>query len=243
MAAPSPVLPATELPELYDYLLKFILIGDSGVGKSCLLFHFLNDRVRDPSPHTIGVEFASTLMRLPSSIPSPAADPKTSSKTLKVQCWDSAGQERFRSVTRNYYRGACGAAIVYDITSRRSFENLSTWLADARNLASPDLEVCIVGNKLDQAGEREVSYEEASQWAQDNNAAFVEASSKNGDNVEKPFTLLARAILGAIESGNVDPDRAGSGVSYGEGALRRVNAWDGKLSEGDKSGWLGGKCC
>ncbi|BGO91527.1 hypothetical protein NBRC10512v2_003798 [Rhodotorula toruloides] len=247
----SSSLPATELPELYDYLLKLILIGDSGVGKSCLLYHFLNDRIRDPSPHTIGVEFASTLMRLPSSIPSSSsistsASPSSrpaASKTLKVQCWDSAGQERFRSVTRNYYRGACGAVVVFDITSRRSFESLTSWLSDARALASPDLEVVVVGNKLDQEDDRQVPYLEASRWAQEHGALYVETSSKTGENVEQPFILLARAILLAVESGKLDPDKTGSGVSYGERALRRVSSWNGSLTGGGKGGLLGGKCC
>ncbi len=88
------------------------------MGKSCLMHHFLNDNFRDPSPHTIGVEFSSTLMRLPSTAPQAvsAGGRVPNSKTLKVQLWDTAGQERFRSVTRNYYRGACGAVVVYDIT-------------------------------------------------------------------------------------------------------------------------------
>ncbi|GJN90506.1 hypothetical protein Rhopal_003517-T1 [Rhodotorula paludigena] len=237
MSESSLSLAATELPELYDYLLKMILIGDSGVGKSCLLYHFLNDR---------SVEFASTLMRLPSSLPpssTMSGVPASSSKTLKVQCWDSAGQERFRSVTRNYYRGACGAVVVYDITSRRSFESLQSWLSDARALASPDLEVVIVGNKVDQEDERQVPYLEASRWAQEHGALFVETSSKTGENVEQPFILLARAVLLAIESGKLDPDKTGSGVSYGERALRRVSSWNGSLSGSGGKGKLFGKCC
>ncbi|POY74554.1 hypothetical protein BMF94_2315 [Rhodotorula taiwanensis] len=259
-AAPSgPFLPATvlathkELPELYDYLLKFIIIGDSGVGKSCLLYHFLNDRIRDPSPHTIGVEFASTLMRLPSIAPSSTSYPAGSggqasgiqipaSKTLKVQCWDSAGQERFRSVSRQYYRGACGAVVVFDITSRRSFEALASWLSDARTLASSDLEVVVVGNKLDQEEDRQVPYLEASRWAQEHNATYVETSSKTGENVEQPFILLARSILLAVETGKLDPEKPGSGVSYGERALRRVSSWNGSLTSG-RGKLFGGKCC
>jgi len=95
------------------------------VGKSCLMHHFLNDNFRDPSPHTIGVEFSSTLMRLPSTAPQAvsAGGRVPNSKTLKVQLWDTAGQERFRSVTRNYYRGACGAVVVYDITVSHSLTN------------------------------------------------------------------------------------------------------------------------
>ncbi|GAA5897192.1 hypothetical protein JCM8208_003751 [Rhodotorula glutinis] len=238
--------PFTELPELYDYLCKLIVIGDSGVGKSCLLHYFLNDKIRDPSPHTIGVEFASTLMRLPSSLPASAgaAPGTTSSKTLKVQCWDSAGQERFRSVARNYYRSACGAVVVYDITSRKSFEALHSWLSDARALASPELQVVVVGNKMDQEDDRQVPYLEGSRWAQDNGALFVETSSRRGDNVEQPFILLARAILLAVESGKLDPDKAGSGVSYGERALRRISSWSGSLNGGSSKGkLLGGKCC
>ncbi|ORY89425.1 P-loop containing nucleoside triphosphate hydrolase protein [Leucosporidium creatinivorum] len=232
---------ATELPEIYDFLLKFILIGDSGVGKSCLMHHFLNDVFRDPSPHTIGVEFSSTLMRLPSSTPAAtiAGSRIPNSKTLKVQLWDTAGQERFRSVTRNYYRGACGAVVVYDITSRASFNSLSSWLADARALASPDLAVVIVGNKLDQEEDRQVPYLEASRWAQEHDVLFMETSSLSGENVEQPFILLARSILLAIESGQLDPDKAGSGVSYGERALRRVSSW----GSGLKSTHRGGKCC
>ncbi|GAA5960801.1 hypothetical protein JCM8115_000158 [Rhodotorula mucilaginosa] len=246
-----------ELPELYDYLLKFIIIGDSGVGKSCLLYHFLNDRIRDPSPHTIGVEFASTLMRLPSIASSSSSSPYPTtgtsngimpdtrippSKTLKVQCWDSAGQERFRSVSRQYYRGACGAVVVFDITSRRSFEALSSWLSDARTLASPDLEVVVVGNKLDQEEDRQVPYLEASRWAQEHNALYVETSSKTGENVEQPFILLARSILLAVETGKLDPEKPGSGVSYGERALRRVSSWNGSLTSG-RGRIFGGKCC
>ncbi|GAA5893753.1 Rab family GTPase [Sporobolomyces salmoneus] len=236
----------TELPELYDYLLKFILIGDSGVGKSCLMYHFLNDGYRDPSPHTIGVEFASTLMRLPSSSPdrSVAGARIANSKTLKVQIWDTAGQERFRSVTRNYYRNAAGCIIVFDITSRRSFESLPVWLSDARALGSPDLEVVIVGNKCDRPEEdRQVPFLEASRWAQDHGALFVEASSKTGENVEQPFLLLARSLLLAIESGQIEPDAAGSGVSYGSRELRRVSSWNSGGGDAEKKGMLGGKCC
>ncbi|KAI5480576.1 hypothetical protein MNV49_000272 [Pseudohyphozyma bogoriensis] len=216
--------------------------GDSGVGKSCLMHHFLNNRFRDPSPHTIGVEFSSTLLRLPSSTPAAevAGTRVPFSKTLKVQLWDTAGQERFRSVTRNYYRGACGAVIVYDITSRKSFEALDTWLTDARALASADMAVVIVGNKLDQEENRQVPYLEASRWAQEHDVLFMETSSLSGDNVEQPFVLLARSVLLAIESGRLDPEKAGSGVSYGERTLRRVSSWGSGLRGPKKAG---GGCC
>ncbi|RDB29157.1 Ras-related protein Rab-4B [Hypsizygus marmoreus] len=189
---------ATELLETYDFLMKFIIIGEAGTGKSCLLHHFTHNSFKDHSQHTIGVEFSSRTIRL-------------GEKRIKLQLWDTAGQERFRSVTRSYYRGAAGAILVYDITDRESFANLSRWLADARALGSPHLVTVLVGNKSDREEEREVEWSEASRWAAENDVHFLEASSLTGDNVEAPFLLAARAILLSIESGALDPEKAGSG--------------------------------
>jgi len=234
---------ATELVETYDFLMKFIIIGEAGAGKSCLLHHFIHNSFKDHSQHTIGVEFSSRTVKL-------------GEKRVKLQLWDTAGQERFRSVTRSYYRGAAGAVLVYDITSRESFSNLTRWLVDARALASSNLVVVLVGNKSDREEEREVEWAEASKWAADNDVHFLEASSLSGENVEAPFLLVARAILLAIESGTLDPEKTGSGVSYGDRALRRVNS-SSRLSFGSftasrrKGGsksrikdWIpGSKCC
>jgi Ras-related protein Rab-4A/Ras-related protein Rab-4B len=213
---------ATELVDAYDFLMKFIIIGEAGTGKSCLLHHFTHNSFKEYSQHTIGVEFSSRTVRL-------------GEKRIKLQLWDTAGQERFRSVTRSYYRGAAGAILVYDITSRDSFANLSRWLADARALASPNLVCVLVGNKSDREEEREVEWAEASRWAAQNDVHFLEASSLSGDNVEAPFLLAARSILLAIEAGTLDPDGAGSGISYGDRALRRVNS-SSRLSFGSLSG-------
>lgn len=109
--------------------------------------------------------------------------------------------------------------------SRASFDSLPAWLADARALASAELAVVLVGNKLDQEEHRQVPYLEASRFAQENDVLFMEASSLSGENVEQPFLLLARSILLAIESGRLDPERPGSGVSFGERSLRRVSSW------------------
>ncbi|OCH96133.1 ras-domain-containing protein [Obba rivulosa] len=234
---------ATELMETYDFLMKYIVIGEAGTGKSCLLHQFTHNTFKDHSQHTIGVEFSSRTVKL-------------GEKRIKLQLWDTAGQERFRgrSVTRSYYRGAAGAILVYDITSRQSFLNLSRWLADARALASPHLVTVLVGNKSDKEEDREVEWAEASKWAAENDVHFLEASSLTGDNVEAPFLLCARSILLAIESGALDPEKAGSGVSYGDRALRRVNS-SSRLSFGSLSGGrrkstvklrlplTGGRCC
>ncbi|KDN41438.1 ras-domain-containing protein [Tilletiaria anomala UBC 951] len=201
-----------ELASAYDFLLKCILIGESGTGKSCLLHHFVNNQFRTNSAHTIGVEFSSRIVKI-------------GNKNVKLQLWDTAGQERFRSVTRSYYRGAAVCILVYDITKRTTYEPLSRWLADARAVASPDLAVVVVGNKLDRADdEREVSQLEATQWASDNGVLFLETSSLTGENVETPFLLAARSILLAIESGRLDPEKPGSGISFGDRTLRRLGS-------------------
>jgi len=146
-----------------------------------------------------------------------------------------------------------------DKLSRESFTNLSRWLADARTLASPNLVVVLVGNKSDREEDREVEWAEASRWAAENgeqlptrsvhdmfnlmcaflfsseDVHFLEASSLTGENVEAPFLLAARAILLAIESGTLDPEKTGSGVSYGDRALRRVNS-SSRMSFGSLSG-------
>ncbi|KAK4689445.1 hypothetical protein P7C73_g649, partial [Tremellales sp. Uapishka_1] len=122
------------------------------------------------------------------------------------------------------YGGAAGAILVYDITSRQSFANLSRWLTDCRALASPHLVVVLVGNKLDREEEREVDYVEGSRWAQENGLLFVEVSSLTGENATTPFLLAARTILSAVDAGTLDPDSAGTGVSYGERQLRAVGS-------------------
>ena len=157
----------------------------------------------------------------------------------------------------------------YIFFRRESFSNLSRWLADARALASPQLVVVLVGSKSDLEEDREVEWAEASKWAAENGGSclkpkkfkslicsdvhFLETSSLTGENVEAPFLLAARSILLAIESGTLDPEKAGSGVSYGDRALRRVNS-SSRLSFGSLSGsrrrglrsknWIpGSKCC
>lgn len=129
---------------MYDYLAKIVLLGPSGAGKSCLLHRFVKSEWRVLSSQTIGVEFSSKIVHI--------ADRKTNSshrKRVKLQLWDTAGTERFRSVSRSYYRGAAGAILVYDVSSWRSFEQLQTFLNDARALAGPDITIILAGNKND----------------------------------------------------------------------------------------------
>jgi small GTP-binding protein len=169
--------------------------------KICLL------PVKDDSQHTIGVEFGSRIISV-------------GGKAIKLQIWDTAGQERFRSVTRSYYRGAAGALLVYDSTSRDSYNVVSNWLNDARTLASPNIVILLVGNKKDLEEAREVTFLEASNFASENELIFLETSAKTGENVEEAFLKCAKTILAKIETGELDPERIGSGIQYGDGGAR-----------------------
>ena len=135
-------LPGQELASMYDYLAKVILLGPSGSGKSCLLHRFIKGEWRVLTSQTIGVEFASRIVK----VGTPGRR-----KRVKLQLWDTAGTERFRSVSRSYYRGAAGAVLVYDVANQASFNQLPTFLNDARALASPQLTVVLAGNKTDLA--------------------------------------------------------------------------------------------
>ncbi|KAJ6575842.1 P-loop containing nucleoside triphosphate hydrolase protein [Mycena sp. CBHHK59/15] len=157
----------------WHYVLKFIITGDAAVGKSSLLVRLTDQRfLANPDP-TLGVEFGSKLISLPPLPPAPADEPPT---IVKLQCWDTAGTESFRSITRSYYRGAAGCLLVYDVTSRRSFENIRGWLADLH----------IGGNKVDLCDDgadparRQVPTAEAAQFAAEEGLLFAEASAKRG---------------------------------------------------------------
>lgn len=216
--------------DIYDYLFKFLIIGRAGVGKSCILHQFIENKFKEDTTHTIGVEFGSKVINV-------------NSKSIKLQIWDTAGQERFRSVTRSYYRGAAGALLVYDISSRDSFNSLQNWLTDARSLASPSIIIILVGNKKDLEAQREVSYQEASQFAKDNDLIFVECSAVNGENIEETFLKCARSILTCIEKGEINPDKIGSGIQFGDLSLRQLQHSNDKQSPSNSSGCAGYAKC
>uniref|UniRef100_A0A3Q3S2X8 Ras-related protein Rab-4 n=1 Tax=Mastacembelus armatus TaxID=205130 RepID=A0A3Q3S2X8_9TELE len=169
------------MSETYDFLFKFLVIGSAGTGKSCLLHQFIENKFKQDSNHTIGVEFGSRVVNV-------------GGKTVKLQIWDTAGQERFRSVTRSYYRGAAGALLVYDITSRETYNALTNWLTDARTLASPNIVIILCGNKKDLDADREVTFLEASRFAQENGKRMVNSFSLDTQG------LHLSVLLGQITS-------------------------------------------
>ncbi|ORX95639.1 ras-related protein rab-4B-like protein [Basidiobolus meristosporus CBS 931.73] len=198
------------MADTYDFLLKFLIIGEGGAGKTCLLHQFIENKFKETSSHTIGVEFGSRIVHI-------------GDKAVKLQIWDTAGHERFRSVTKSYYRGAAGALLVYDVTNKESYKTLIKWLSDVRSLAGPDIVIILVGNKLDLENHRQVRYLDASRFAQENELMFLEASALSGEGVEEVFMKCARSILTKIETGQIDPERSGSGIQYGDSLLRRMS--------------------
>ena len=140
----------------FVYTLKFIIVGDSAVGKSCHLLRFTDGRFKAAHDLTIGVEFGSRLVPVDNNV------------NVKLQVWDTAGQESFRSITRSYYRGSICCLLAYDITRRSSFQNCVKWLEDIQQHSYSKIIIVLVGNKSDMVDKRQVSYEEGRAFAQQN---------------------------------------------------------------------------
>ena len=188
-----------------QYLFKFIIVGDEGVGKTCLLLQFTDKRFQPVHDLTIGVEFGARMINI-------------DSRQIKLQIWDTAGQESFRSITRSYYRGAAGALLVYDITRRETFNHLTRWLEEARANASSNMVIMLIGNKLDLEHRRAVSFEEGRRFAEENDLIFLECSAKTAKNVEEAFCATASSIYENIKSGVYDVTNEAHGIKVGMAA-------------------------
>ncbi|KAL8269774.1 hypothetical protein Esti_006303 [Eimeria stiedai] len=154
-----------------DYLFKLVLIGDSGVGKSCLLLRFSDDTFTDSYITTIGVDFRFRTVDI-------------DGKAVKLQIWDTAGQERFRTITSAYYRGADGIVLVYDVTEAESFAHVDEWLAEVNRYATENTIKILVGNKSEKDRDRVVATEDARRKAEDLGISFIESSAKESINVD-----------------------------------------------------------
>jgi small GTP-binding protein len=168
----------------FDHLVKLLLVGDSGVGKSSLLLRFSDGTFEEDQSPTIGVDFKLKYLDL-------------DGKRLKLTVWDTAGQERFRTLTSSYYRGAQGVVFVYDLTRRETFENLAEiWAREVDMYGTVrDCAKIVIGNKSDKETERTVSREEASEFARENGCLFLECSAKSNAFVREAFEELVRGVL------------------------------------------------
>lgn len=173
----------------HDYVFKYIIVGDSGVGKTNIMTGFVDRKFHHKHDMTIGVEFATKII-------------KCGDLTIKLQIWDTAGQESFKAVTRAYYRGTIGCLIAYDISDRKTFESITHWISEVKQYCDPNIVTVIVGNKND-INKRDVSYQEGAELAHQHNMLFFETSAKTGENVSDCFMTASRMICDKIKSGDV----------------------------------------
>mmetsp|Transcript_53485 Transcript_53485/g.48094 ORF Transcript_53485/g.48094 Transcript_53485/m.48094 type:complete len:206 (+) Transcript_53485:108-725(+) len=182
----------------YDRLLKLLMIGDSGVGKSCLLLRFCDASFTQSFITTIGIDFKIKTVEI-------------NGQKVKLQIWDTAGQERFRTITTAYYRGAMGILLVYDITDETSFGNVKNWIRNIEQHASKSTVLLLVGNKCDLNDERLISYEQGQDLADEYNMKFFETSAKSDVNVQEAFLQIATDILALT-----DADNRSKSIGHGE---------------------------
>jgi small GTP-binding protein len=170
--------------------LKLVTIGESGVGKTSLLQRLSEGAFREAATPTIGVEYFSWTLVL-------------DQEPVRLMLWDIAGQERFYTVARSYFRDAVGAILVFDITSRPGFDALSKWVRDVPSDAHPNCGVLLIGNKSDLAAQRVISTAEAQEFAKIHSIAYFETSAKDGTNVEAAIVQLATDLWEKAKRGEI----------------------------------------
>ncbi|XP_070996833.1 ras-related protein Rab-19-like [Oncorhynchus clarkii lewisi] len=169
--------------ESFDFLFKIILIGDSNVGKTCVVQSFKSGQFSERQQNTIGVDFTVRTVDI-------------EGKKIKMQVWDTAGQERFRTITQSYYRSAHGAMIAYDITRHGTFDSVSNWIREVELYGAANVVLCLIGNKSDLESERQVLFQEACCMAEERGIlAALETSAKEAQNVDDAFMMMARELL------------------------------------------------
>lgn len=180
-----------------EYVFKTLIIGDSSVGKSNLLLRFSDNIFHDTFLPTIGVDFKIKNISV-------------YDKSIKLNIWDTAGQDRFRTITSAYYKGAQGVIIVYDVTDRQTFENIQNWRQEVKKNAGECVQVLMVGNKCDLQDSRAVSTKEAQDLADSLNMLYIETSAKTGERVEEVFTTLSKQIYDALPENEKNIGKQGS---------------------------------
>jgi small GTP-binding protein len=183
----------------YDFLLKVILIGDTRVGKSSIVSMFVNKRMSDLHDTTIGVDFNMKKIEL-------------DSKIAKLQLWDTAGQEKFRSIIGSYYRCAHATIVVFDLTSIKSFENIENWFKEIDEKGPPITTKFLIGNKSDLVKDRKIDKEIANEIAERNDATYFECSAKNNNFIEEMFKIISEKTLEKCIENNIDTIRKNNTV-------------------------------
>ena len=166
----------------YDVLFRIMILGDAGVGKTCLLQRFCDEEFRHSHVYTIGIDFKMKTLSI-------------GNLKVRIQIWDTAGQERYRTITRQYYRKAQGIILAYDITDESSFLNIRKWASDASEYGDEKVQTILVGNKSDREDGRVVSYEDGEALADDYGMAFFESSAYTDSNVTELFIEIAKQVV------------------------------------------------
>jgi len=167
----------------FDLVIKVLIIGDAGVGKSCLLLRYAEDMFVPTSYSSISIDFKTRVI-------------KVGNTRVAIQCWDTAGQERNNgTITSAYYRGANGILVVYDIASENSFNNIKSWFSKVEKSAPDDATIMLLGNKSDLASNRVVALQKGKDAAQELGVDFMEVSAKTAENVDSAFLALTKVIV------------------------------------------------
>ena len=163
-------------------LYKILLLGDSTVGKTCFLLRFMEDSFIDLHMATIGLDYKLKTMILEEQ------------KIVKVQIWDTAGQDKFRAITRNYYKGASGIILIFDVTNIKSFENIKKWINEIKEEISENVSIVLIGNKIDNVKERKITKEQGEKIANESGTKFFETSAKTGEGINESVFYLVKII-------------------------------------------------
>ena len=166
----------------YEFIFKLILIGNSGVGKSSIIQRYMKQTFENSYKCTIGVDFLMKTLEI-------------KNKVVKLQLWDTAGQEKYKSMVSSYYRGANVALVVFDLTDHSSFDSLPIWIENYYKNGPEQKNIILIGNKKDMVEERKVTQEEAELFSETNNMIYFETSAKEGDNIEYVFNYTAEKLL------------------------------------------------
>ena len=186
--------------EDYEFIFKVLLLGNSNVGKSSLFLRFVDDIWNDTFVPTIGVDFKIKTFDI-------------DEKKIKMQIWDTAGQERFKNIIASYYRGAHGILLIYDVTDKDSFKNLSNWLIEIEKNASKNVLKVLIGNKSDLEDKRVVTYNQGKEFADTYGLKFIETSAKKNLNVTEAFETLGRELMAASDDKRINKQKPNKKVT------------------------------
>ena len=197
----------------YNYLLKYIIVGDPSVGKSNILMKFAHNKFIEDYQATTGVEFGAKNIEIKDQI-------------YRIQIWDTAGQENFRSITRAYYKNCVCAMVVYDITNSNSFQHIQNWIEEIQEQSPKTVLIILIGNKIDLEEKRVISYDEGNQFAIKNGISFAETSAKTGVGIEDIFMKSAKEISKKINENYYDLTSEICGIRKGKNSSKNVGDFD-----------------